>query len=66
MPEDQRFAQVLEASFAELQLKTEAHQAGWGFGKFDRWDMDMDRGDLIFSNRDGITATCPCSSYWFA
>jgi hypothetical protein len=59
MPDDQEFDQLLEASFAELQMKTAAHQAGWGFGKFDRWNMDMDRGDLIFSNRDGTTATCP-------
>lgn len=59
MPEDQEFAQLLEASFTELQMKTAAHQGAWGFGKFDRWDMDMDQGDLIFSNRDGATATCP-------
>jgi hypothetical protein len=59
MPEDEKFAQLLESSIAELQMKTGAHQAAWGLGKFDRWDMDMERGDLIFSNRDGMTATCP-------
>lgn len=59
MPESSGFPELLEASFAELQLKTSAHQDGWGFGGFDRWDIDMDQGDLIFSNADGFTATCP-------
>ncbi len=59
MPEDQQFAQLLESSFAELQAKTAAHQAGWGFGKFDRWDMDLNRGELIFSSRNGMRASCP-------
>jgi hypothetical protein len=59
MSHDQELSDLLEASFAELQMKTAAHQAAWGIGKFERWDMDMDRGDLVFSNRDGTTATCP-------
>ncbi len=59
MPEPQDYLELLEASVAELQLKTEAHRGGWGLGEFDRWDMDMGQGDLVFSNRDGFTATCP-------
>jgi hypothetical protein len=43
----------------ELKIKTAAHQAGWGFGKFARWDLSMDDGVLIFSNPDGTTASCP-------
>jgi hypothetical protein len=28
----------------------------WGFGKFDRWDLDQNIGDLVFSNADGTKA----------
>ena len=42
MPEDQRFAELLDMSMAELQMKTAAHQGAWGFGNFDRWEMDQD------------------------
>jgi len=59
MPEDEQFSHLLKASFAELQMKTMAHQGGWGFGKFDRWELNQDQGDLVFSNKDGMTATCP-------
>jgi hypothetical protein len=38
-----------------LQLKTEAHTA-WGLGTFDRWDIDQEVGDLVFSNADGTKA----------
>ena len=41
-------------------MKAEAHHGAWGLGTFDRWDLDMILGDLVFSNKDGTTATCPC------
>lgn len=55
-PDD--FQTLLDASMAELQLKTEAHQA-WGLGTFDRWDIDQDVGNLVFTNDDGTTAVAP-------
>lgn len=36
----------------------ESHKA-WGLGTFDRWDIDQQVGDLVFSNDDGTTATAP-------
>jgi len=51
------FATLKTQSMEELRLKTEAHQV-WGFGKFDRWNIDQEQGDLIFSNADGTTAVC--------
>jgi hypothetical protein len=57
-PPSAEFQQLLEMSMAELRLKTEAHTA-WGLGKFDRWDIDQDIGDLVFSNEDGTTAVAP-------
>lgn len=56
--ESDDFQDLLEASMKELQLKTEAHKA-WGLGTFDRWNIDQDVGDLVFSNADGTTAVAP-------
>ena len=55
---DEAFDQLKQASTQELQLKTQANTV-WGLGKFDRWDLDQNVGQLIFSNRDGTTAKCP-------
>jgi len=52
------FDALLTNSIAELKLKTAA-QTAWGFGKFDNWSLDQDKGDLVFSNSDGTTAVCP-------
>jgi hypothetical protein len=52
------FKQLLDMSMEELRLKTLGHQKGWGFGKADRWSLDMSQGDLIFTF-DGMVATCP-------
>jgi len=52
------FEAIQKQSLEELKIKTEAHKV-WGFGKFDRWDLDQDVGDLIFSNADGTRAVCP-------
>lgn len=57
-PESDEFQKLLDASMKELQLKTEAHKA-WGLGTFDRWDIDQEVGDLIFSNSDGTKAVAP-------
>lgn len=52
------FDALLTNSVEELKLKTGA-QTAWGFGKFDSWSLDQDKGDLVFSNNDGTTAVCP-------
>lgn len=52
------FQKLLDVSSEELQSKTEAHKA-WGLGMFDRWDIDQEVGDLVFSNSDGTTAIAP-------
>lgn len=57
-PDEDEFQALLDASMEELQLKTQAHSA-WGLGTFDRWDMNQDVGDLVFTNEDGTTAVAP-------
>jgi hypothetical protein len=54
LPDD--FEQLLQLSMEELQIKTEAHKA-WGLGTFDRWDLDQEVGNLMFSSDEGTTAT---------
>jgi hypothetical protein len=56
---EQEYSTLINSSIEELKLKTAGHQAAWGFGKFDRWSMNLDEGILIFSNLDGTTARCP-------
>jgi len=55
-PVQSEFQKLVDISMEELQLKTEAHKA-WGLGTFDRWDIDQEVGNLVFSNADGTTAT---------
>lgn len=57
--ETPEFKALLDKSMEELRLKTAGHQAGWGFGKANRWSLDQSRGDLLFSFNDGVVATCP-------
>ena len=57
-PANPVFDQLLQTSIEELKLKTAVHQV-WGLGKFDSWNVDQDIGNLVFSNTDGFTATCP-------
>lgn len=52
------FQNLLDASMAELQLKTQAHKA-WGLGSFDHWSIDQEVGNLVFSMADGTTAVAP-------
>ena len=53
------FEALKRQSIEELKLKTEAAVTIWGFGKFARWDMDQDVGDLIFTDPDGRKAVAP-------
>ncbi|NNJ27631.1 DUF6882 domain-containing protein [Alienimonas chondri] len=49
------FEQLVAASVEELETKTELNKA-WGLGTFDRWDLDQQTGEIVFSNADGTTA----------
>jgi hypothetical protein len=49
---------LMERSLEELRLKTAAHDGMWRLGEAD-WSVDQDEGTIVFTNRDGITATCP-------
>jgi hypothetical protein len=57
--ETPEFIQLLDASMEALRAKTVGHQVGWGFGKADRWSLDLSQGDLLFTFANGIVATCP-------
>ena len=52
LPSD--FPTLQKLSVEELGLKTQAHKEAWGFGKVDRWDLNQDTGQLMFSFPDGI------------
>ena len=42
------FDVLLRGSMDELMLKTQAHQSAWGFGAEEAWQLDQDKGELIF------------------
>ena len=50
---------LLEKSMTELDLKTKSHQAGWGLGDFERWDLVQTNGTLVFSDPLRGRAECP-------
>jgi hypothetical protein len=53
------FNTLLDTRMEELRVKIVGHQAGWGFGKANRWSLDQSWGDLLFTFDDGVVATCP-------
>jgi hypothetical protein len=48
---------LTEKAMYDLQAKTVAHQTVWGLGKSDRWELNQDNGNLIFTFPDK-TVTC--------
>lgn len=42
------FDTLLRSSMDELMLKTQAHQSAWGFGTEEAWQLDPDKGELLF------------------
>ena len=48
--------ELIDQSMDELEAKTQGHLP-WGFGTFDRWELDQDQGRLTFMNADGSKAT---------
>jgi len=57
--ETPEFQTLLDKSMEELRSKTMGHQVGWGFGKADRWSLDLSKRDLLFTFDEGVVATCP-------
>jgi hypothetical protein len=57
LPSD--FQTLKKTSVEEVEIKTTAHDKLRGLGKADRWDLDQEKGDLIFSFDDGIKAVAP-------
>ena len=53
------FEQMLEASLEELRVKQSAHAGVWHLGGAERWDLDQEVGDLVFTFADGVVAHCP-------
>jgi hypothetical protein len=51
------FKALVEKAKIDLQTKTASHQAVWGLGKSDRWDLNQDDGNLVFTFPDK-TVTC--------
>lgn len=57
MPTDE-FRQLIDRSMEELRLKTSAHDAAWHLSDAS-WSVDQDAGTIVFTNADGVKATCP-------
>jgi hypothetical protein len=47
--ETREFLDLVEGSVEGLQLQTSAHQGTWHFGEEERWNIDQDSGELIFT-----------------
>lgn len=54
--EEGDYEALLERSMEELRLKTQAHVDAWGLGSTDRWDLDQDDGQLIFTSKKLVAA----------
>jgi hypothetical protein len=52
------YQQLIKQSMEELRLKTSAHNATWHLDKA-RWDVDQNAGIIVFTQLDGMSATCP-------
>jgi hypothetical protein len=56
--DDEEFRALIDHSMEELRLKTQAHSGVWGLGATDRWDLDQEDGNLIFTS-EKFTARAP-------
>ncbi len=54
---DPAFKAVVEKAMNDLRAKTASHQAVWGFGKSERWNLNQTDGHPIFAFPDKIV-TC--------
>ena len=49
---DSTFKTLTEKAMNDLQTKTASHQALWGLGNSERWDLNQSDGNLIFTFAD--------------
>jgi hypothetical protein len=47
---------IIERSLEGLKLQSEAHQSTWGFGNLDRWEVDLEVGQIRFLSNNGFRA----------
>jgi hypothetical protein len=50
------FDTLVQKAMNDLRAKTASHQAVWGFGKSERWDLNQTDGHLIFTFPDKIVS----------
>ena len=48
------FAPLVEKGMNDLRTKTASHQAVWGLGKAERWDVNQEDGLLVFTFPDKV------------
>jgi hypothetical protein len=48
---------LTEKAMNDLRVKTSSHEAVWGLGKSERWDLRQSDGNLVFTFSDK-TVTC--------
>jgi len=53
-----RYIQMLQNCVEEIQMKNTNLQKNYGFGKYDRWDMNQGDGKLIFSENGEPKVIC--------
>ena len=53
------FSTLQKVSLEELAIKTRAHDEMWGITKIERWDLNQDIGELVFSLPGGFRAVAP-------
>ena len=51
--------EFIAGSSEGLKLATEAHQKAWHLGEEEKWDVDQDKGIIIFTFSNGVKATAP-------
>jgi hypothetical protein len=55
---DDAYNQLLRDCMAEVDQKNTELAEEYGFGSFERWDIDQEIGSLIFSDNEEVKLTC--------
>jgi hypothetical protein len=50
---------TLARSLEELERNMQANREAWGLGTSDRWDADLDSGEIWFTFADGLVVSAP-------
>ena len=54
----QEYDRLLENAMVDLQKKLAAHKAAWGLGTTERWNVEQDVGNIVFTFPNKVV-TCP-------